>query len=225
MTPNNLKKMIIFSSERNRTIIERMISVEANVENRSASALIEKHIMHDLLPQNPSASTWVQFLYDGTWGIGDVLSACFGYLACGGSGWTAKHDNAFEIVRFAHHWECMSNSLPDVDAQEMPYFMSQFDSLVTKLQKIAKETKDSEAENEAHWAEELYKIAKEEPEYMRYGNIYQLIMNNWEYLKNWSITYRLLMSMASMEKHWHDYDMVRYELVRLLKEVSAEWND
>ena len=45
MSLNNLKKMIVFSSDRAKRIIENLIADEAQIENRSASALIEKHLM------------------------------------------------------------------------------------------------------------------------------------------------------------------------------------
>jgi hypothetical protein len=226
MSLNNLKKMIIFSNDRIKAIVERMVSDEATVEKRSASALIEKHILNDLLPENPNAAMWLQLLYDGSWGIGEVLEACFADLSAGVY-WQAKHDNALDIVKFAHHWECMANNMPNTEANEMHHFLSQLDSVVTKLENIAKEATSGqyEAQKEAKWAKDLYNIAKDEPEYMRFSNIYQLLLNNWEQLKNWSITYRLLADMVAMQKNWRNSEETRYELTQLLTTVSAEWND
>lgn len=226
MSLNNLKKMIIFSNDRIKAIVEKMVSDEATVEKRSASALIEKHILNDLLPENPNAAMWLQLLYDGSWGIGEVLEACFADLSAGVN-WQSKHDNALDIVKFAHHWECMANNIPDPEAHEMHHFLSQLDSVVTKLETIAEEATSGqyEAQKEAKWAKDLYNIAKDEPEYMRFSNIYQLLLNNWEHLKNWSITYRLLADMVAMQKNWRNTEETRYELTQLLTTVSAEWND
>lgn len=226
MSLNNLKKMIIFSNDRIKAIVERMVSDEATVEKRSASALIEKHILNDLLPENPNAAMWLQLLYDGSWGIGEVLEACFADLSAGVY-WQAKHDNALDIVKFAQHWECMANNMPDPEAHEMHHFLSQLDSVVTKLETIAEEATSGqyEAQKEAEWAKDLYNIAKDEPEYMRFSNIYQLLLNNWEHLKNWSITYRLLADMVAMQKNWRNTEETRYKLTQLLTTVSAEWND
>ena len=226
MSLNNLKKMIIFSNDRIKTIVEKMVSDEATVEKRSASALIEKHILNDLLPENPCAAMWLQLLYDGSWGIGEVLEACFANLSAG-IYWQAKHDNALNIVKFAHHWESMANNIPDPESHEMHHFLSQLDSVVTKLEIIAEETQNGqyEAQKEAKWAKDLYNIAKTEPEYMRFSNIYQLLLNNWEHLKNWTITYRLLADMVAMQKNWRNTEETRYELTQILTAVSAEWND
>lgn len=225
MSRNDLKKMMIFSSEKIKLIVENIISDEVAVESRSASALYEKHILNDLLPKNESASMWLKLLYDGSWGVGEVLNACFSYLS-GGINWEAKYDNSFELVRWAHHWECMANNLPDENAPEMYHFLLQLDSIVSKLDEIAKQSTQNQYEikKEADWAKELYKIAKNEPEYMRYCNIYQLLLNNWEVLKNWSITYRLLADLASMQKKWRNTEKTRYELTKLLKIISDEWD-
>lgn len=225
MSSNSLKKMIIFSNERIRKVIEGMISDEAIVEKRSASALIEKHLMNDLLPKEASASMWIQFMYEGIWGIGEVLDACFGYLAAGNN-WEAKHDNALELVKFAYHWDTMSNTLPDVKALEMHHFLSQLDSVVAKLEDVAEKASSGryESQKEAEWAKELYRIAVEEPVYMRFANIYQLILNNWGIFKNWSITYRLLSDMAAMQKNWRNTEETRYELTNILKNITNEWD-
>lgn len=226
MSSNKLKKMIIFSNNYRKTIIENMISDEAIVENRSASALIEKHILNDLLPKNPGVAMWLQSLYDGSWGIGEVLEACFADLSAG-IYWEAKHDNALDIVKFAHYWECIINSIPDPEAPEMYHFLSQLDSVVSKLETIAKEAKigQYEAQKEAKWAKELYNDAKNEPKYIRFSNIYQILLNNWEHFKNWSITYRLLADMVSMQKNWRNTAEIRYELTQILISVSSEWDN
>ena len=226
MSLNNVKKMIIFSSDRIKTIVEKMVSDEATIEKRSASAIIEKHILNDLLPKNPNAAMWLQFLYDGSWGIGDVLGACFGDLSAGVD-WQAKYDNALDIVKFANHWVCMTGSRPDPEAYKNPHFLSQFDSVVTKLETIAEEATSGqyEAQKKAEFAKDLYNIAKDKPEDMVYSSIYLLLLDNWEYLKNWSITYRLLADIVAMNKDWRNTEETRYELTQLLITVSAEWND
>lgn len=55
--------------------------------------------------------------------------------------------------------------------------------------------------------------------------VYQLLLNNWEDLKGWSITYRLLADLAVLEKGWRDTAETRTELLQLMKNVSAEWDD
>ena len=63
-----------------------------------------------------------------------------------------------------------------------------------------------------------------EPQHIKYLNIYKLLLNNWQDLKGWSITYRLLSDLASMEKGWRNTPEVRTKLLKILKEISNEWD-
>ena len=225
MSLNTLKKMIIFSNEKNKSIIEKIIDDESIIQNRSASSLIEQHLLNDLLPTNEEASFWLQFLYDGSWGIGEVLNAAFSYLASG-INWEAKYDNAFELVRVAHNWECIAHNTTDINAPEMHHFLSQLDSIANKLDNIATESNKNqyEAQKEASWAKKLYNIAQNEPENLKFSDIYQIILNNWESLKNWSITYRILLDMTKMQKNWRNTPETRYELTHILTTISNDWH-
>lgn len=229
MSLNSLKKMMIFSDERTKLIVEKIVADEAAIEKRSASAIIEKHILNDLLPKNQNAAAWIRFLYDGSWEIGKVLETCFAYLSSG-INCRAKYDNALAIVKFAHHLECMASSLPNAEAKEMHHFLSQFDSVVEILENTASESPETterqfEAKREAKWAKDLYNIAKNKPEYMLFSNIYQLILNNWEHLRNSTFTYRLLADLAAMQTNWTNNAETRLELARLIKSISDEWNE
>ena len=80
-------------------------------------------------------------------------------------------------------------------------------------------------QKEAEWTKELLSELREEPQHRRYTNIYQLILNNWENLKGYSVTYRLLADLAVLEKGWRNTAETRTELLNILKTVSIEWND
>ena len=229
MSLNTLKKMIVFSSDRAKRIIENLIADEAQIENRSASALIEKHLMDDLLPENSNARFWLEPLYNGDWGIGDVLNAAFGTNAAGTRGaWSSKWDNFLPLVQFALRQECACNTVPTGEEHELHHFRSQLDSICNKLEGLA-DDEDNENRyfysNEAKYARDLLKEATEEPQFMRYCNFYQLVIDNWEVLKDWSITFRMLSDLASMEKGWHNTPESRYELTQILKEISKDWDN
>lgn len=228
MSLNNLKKMIVFSSDRMKAIIENMIADEAAVENRSASALIEKHLYNDLMPQNKDARFWLDPLYQGEWSVGNVLHAAFAANAAGTRGaWSSKWGNFLPLIEFAKTQESLCNTVPTGEEQELHHFRSQLDSICEKLESLAEDKENPDAPyyaNEAKYARDLLKEAKEEPQYMRYINFYQLVIDNWEILKDWSITFRMLCDLATMEKGWRNTPEVRYELTRILSDISKEWN-
>ena len=243
MYKNNLEKMMIFSDEKIKTLIENIISDESVVENQSASALYEKHIFNSLLPlyqkhifnsllpSNISAQKWIQLMYDGYLEINEVISAAFRYLSSGIS-WQAKYKNALPLVEYASHLSTFSSAVPTGKEEELPYFLVQLDAVIGELEYYANNytgelegIKKSELLKEADYARELYKTAKDKPQCMKYINIYSLICNNWEYLKKHTITYRLLSAMAKMEKGWISDAETRYKLTQILKIVSDDWKD
>lgn len=228
MSKNSLKKMIVFGSERAKQIIETLISDETIIENRSASALIEKHLMDDLMPENKNARFWIECLYSGEWGIGDVLKAAFSTNAAGARGaWSSKWDNFLPLVEFALRQESLCNTVPTGEELELHHFRSQLDSICKKLEGLS-EDKDNQNNffymNEAKYARKLLKEANEEPEFMRYSNYYSLVIDNWDALKDWSITFRLLNDLAAMEQGWLTTPESRYELTQIIKELSKDWN-
>lgn len=229
MSLNNLKKMIVFSSDKAKQIIENLIADEAIIENRSASALIEKHLMDDLLPKNNNARLWLELLYTEEWGIGDVLKAAFSTNAAGTRGaWSSKWDNLLPLVEYALRQEILCNTVPTGKERELHHFRSQLDSICNKLEGLAADEDNKNSyfySNEAKFARELLKEANEEPEFMRYCNFYSLVIDNWNVLKDWSITFRMLNDLAAMEQGWRTTPESRYELTQIIKELSIDWND
>lgn len=230
MSLNNLKKMIIFSNQRIKLIIENIIADEATVKKRSASSVIEKHLINDLLPQNKNASYWLQLLYDESWKISDVLDAVFAWNAAGTRGaWSSKYNNLRPLVEFAAEQSCLCNTTPSGKEQEIYHFLTQLDSVCEKFKSLSDEATNDQKKyyykNEEKWARELLKEAIEDPRSMRYYNFYTLVLNNWDDLKDWSITFRMLSDLAALEKNLRNTEETRYELTQIMKKISAEWNE
>ena len=224
------KKLISFAK---LPLIDRLVKDEAEIENRSESAIIENHLLDSFLPENEQARWFVEgYLYgDGERkGIGATLEAIFSYNAAGTRGaWSSKYGNLLPIVQFAHSEQCFCNTIPTGEENELYHFRSQLDSICNKFELLAEEATDSSRkyyyEKEAKFARELLKEATNEPQFMRYCNFYQLIIDNWEDLKDWSITFRMLCDLASMEKGWRDNPDTRRKLLQLINDISVEWND
>lgn len=138
-----------------------------------------------------------------------------------------KHDNLLPIVKFAFSEESLCNTVPTGKEEHFPYFCSQFDSICSKLESLTDESADLNKQyyyqKEAKFARELLKEATDKPQYMRYCNFYNIIIDNWDDLKDWSITFRMLFALATMESGWRNTPESRMELLSLLKQVSDEW--
>ncbi|UYZ39014.1 hypothetical protein OD350_29440 (plasmid) [Clostridium beijerinckii] len=220
------KKLISFTK---LPLIDRLVKDEAEKENRSESAIIEIHLLKSFLPEEKNARFWTEnFLYSENGGIGRTLEAIFATNAAGVN-WGSKYDNLLPLVEFAKTQESLCNTVPTGEEIELHHCCSQLDSIVTKLEHLTDEETDTAEkyayQKEAKWAKDLLTQLREEPQYSRYVNIYQLLINNWEDLKGWSITYRLLADLVVLEKGWRNTAETRTELLNILKIVSAEWND
>lgn len=206
-------------------MVDKLVKDEAAVEKRSESAIIENRLLDSLLPREKNARYWVEnCLYSQEGGIGKTLEAIF-FSNAAGLNWEAVHDNLLPIVEFAKTQDNLCWTKPTGKENQLHHFCLQLDALCQKLDTLAESKVDKklEFENEAKWARELYKEAVEEPQFMRYVNFYQIILNCWDELKNWSITYRLLADLASMQNGWKDTPEARQELLKLLHQVSNEW--
>lgn len=224
MSKNNLKKIMLFTSETTRNIIETIIQDESMIEGRTQSSIIEQHLLNELLPQNNNAKFWLEQLYSGEWELQRVLNAIFDMLS-GGINWEARYTNGLPLVQYAYKWHCIKKK-PNFDftSKEIHHFKSQFDSVVQRLMLHAEKTTKIEDQKEAEWAHSLYTKFEKEPNEFEVSHLYQLLLSNWDIFENWTITYRLLSDMVIMEKEWINNEESRYELKQLLTKLSKEWN-
>lgn len=211
-------------------LIDKLVKDEAEIENHSESAIIEKHILDSFLPKNGQARYFAEFyLYGDTenHGIGATLDAIFSYNSEGSESQTSKYTNLLPIVQFARTQQIYCNTIPTGKEPDFRHFCSQLRSIYNKFKCLSENAKDSESkfyyQNEANFMRDLLKEATEEPQFMRYSNFYQIVIDNWVDLQNWSITFRMLSDLAKMEKGWKDTPETRTTLLQLLKDVSTEW--
>lgn len=53
-------------------------------------------------------------------------------------------------------------------------------------------------------------------------DIYKLIVDNWNYLGERSVTYRLLADLVALGNNWTETAEDRFELLNIIKKTSAE---
>lgn len=218
MIKNDLKKMIVFTNQKNKKVVENFVHDEAERENRSASSLIESHILNDIMPKNNNVRNWIFLLYSENWKIEDVLIAFFDFCSVGVN-FRAKENNCLKLIEYIYEEERHTRNPFPKNAPEMHHFLSQFDSLVENLEK------NSSAE-QVKWAKELLtNLENNRIEFINFVDLYDLIIHNWEALKEWSFTFRLLCDLVKMQEFWRNDSRQRLEIVELLTDISSEWKD
>ena len=207
-----------------RALIDSIASDEAAVTKRSVSGIIEQHLLNSMLPQNRNAAAFVRMSHtDGIMDIEYIFSAVFEYLAAG-INWEAKETNARSLVMLYHELSVNSAILTG-EEKEWKYVVNQLDSIAKKLEQAGKATPDCENELKinAEYVRDIISEIEKNPTYIRFTSITGLILSNWEWLNNFTFTYRLLSFVSTMQKGIRNDAETRYNLIRILKEITAEW--
>jgi len=141
--------------------------------------------------------------------IPQTLDAVFAYNAAGLDG-KSKYDNLQPLVEFAYHYSIQCNASIARDAPALPICYSLFESLL----------------NELTFEKTLLSEFKENPTHSTLIKIYLLLLNNWDKLKDFQTTYRLLSAMAELEtdNNHQDSKEAKQQLFRTLQLVMKDWN-
>ena len=215
MIPNALKKMIIFSSEKRRKVLENAIKDRAAVANCTESAVIDQALSSYLLPQNQDAAMWVELLYDGDT-LSESYARAFSYLASG-TMWGAKHTNGQPLVT------CFCRLIgPDFyrfqgDENLLSHFISQLESIAELLP-------ETSLLSDKKWLEHQIKQLRKDPQDVDAQELIYLIHRQFEHLKDNTRTYRALADLARIAgPSMRDTAQHRTAYIDALKSVSAEW--
>lgn len=224
---NQLKKMIVFSNEKTKQMIETIIADEANATRLSGSALIEDHILNDILPTNKIGRDLFQDLYSGK-PIKDILSALFNMNAAGTNfecRW--EPDTMRPFVEYAmdlmvkNHFR---NRGGTYNREKNPYLLSQLKTLVHILREADETNRAANLHNTISFFEDYIGLTDENVEEIRMSSYLQMIQDNWDILSKSTYTYRALYGILEVEYDWETYPEERYQLGQLIKENSMSWD-
>ena len=121
-----------------------------------------------------------------------------------GNDWQAQKDTLLPLVKFLEDQELSCPSEITGTEPDIYHFSSQ-------LKAIAKKINTPEV-----W--ELKRIAEEEPQKIELLSYIQLILENWDELKAWSITYRCLHDIVVLKNNWDESKF--NELIRIIKRLD-----
>jgi len=219
--PKKNQKVLYFQQ---KELIESMLSDEAVAERRNnMSNILESHILNSMLPKNGNAAAFVRALYSSNtndFELGKTFADVFSYLS-GGFDRKAVADNGRPLVEHFHQLSLQAESATGKE-NDWNYLLSQFDSVITKLEKVGMKSGEV-TELDIQYQRELFAKLERNPSGERFTVLTSIILEYWPVLRNFDRTYRLLMSMANMQKGIRNDAEARYTLVQLLKEITDEW--
>ncbi len=210
MSKNSVKRTVIHSDDIHRMICDGVLNDHAEVEKTSVSMVIENLIMWHLLPKNPKAMQETALLYypaDVRKSISEVLSRIFDYYAAG-TNWNAAYDNGFALIQFTS--DLIANT-PNYYVTADAYLDSKLDSIAIKL--------ESHAESEMIKTLIGHDLNRDDV-----INLITLIIDNWQVLGNWTITYRMLCVLMKQSKPRNDTARERVDLIKIIDKISQEWD-
>jgi hypothetical protein len=198
------------------TLIKSLLGDIAKTENKSISGIIEQIILETLLPADKNMR-WIaeNYLYSPDWSISKTLTIIFENNSAG-INFQAVHDNMIELVQFANKQEIFKTTMLTGKEAELHHMASQLQSILNYL------SKSGGYDETVTWGNEILEELQTEPRITRLTNIYQLIINSWDVLKNRTETYRLLSDITSVSSYINNIDM-RKELLHLMIKISNEW--
>lgn len=226
--PNNLKKMFIFSNLKTRNFVEILIKEEMVDTGRSFSFLAEKHMLNDLLPADPSARIWVELMYSEQLEVNDVLFKTFNYMS-EGINFKSKHSNALPLIEFVIN-EIFHKKTKIKPDDHIYHLKSQMESVVGYINSYCESLIDDNDNNdktellkELSNAKFLFNDISDEKYSQCISEYFDFLKRNWEILKEYSRTFRLLADLI----HYSNIDNSnnnKFKLRVILKKVTKTWN-
>lgn len=210
-------------------LINRILKDKSETLNITESAVVEQVLVDNFLPKNSGARFIVEnCLYSENGSVSKTLSALFSDNAAGTRGcWSSRYGNFLPLVMLAQGLSVHSEMMLTGEEHEYHHLCEQMDSVAKKFKLIYDNEEDSgikyDLSKEVKASEYLLKELKNEPQFIRFVNIYRLLTDNWSYFKDWSITFRLLADMAALDSGMGNNAEDRMRLLEIIKDISDEW--
>jgi len=187
------------------------------------SELIEDLIINALMPEHPTAkrlSSTILFADDG--GTAATIMAIFQLAAAG----VNVPDDLMPFIEFSRRQELGNQTVLSGDEPDIYHLINQADSITTFLEEKANERGVHRSViDDIALGQSLIHDLQTVPSCCRIFNFYNIVLHNWDDLKDLSITYRLLADLVKLERAWDESLDKKAELLELLKKESEKWSD
>jgi hypothetical protein len=189
-------------------VLRNIIKDKAVLSERSMEEIVVEILEEDLLPAHSSVKDIILRNLYAHQGVGHTVSAIF-QVTSGGMEWKAKHSNLRPLVQF-----CLENQKNNfrLTNSEAGYLKSNLKLLLEHL-----------SDKKALELNDTVDLLEEGVSEVNAKNLYQILLRNWAELKSWSVTYRTLYGVTSASGTWSEDEKTRMRLLKILKEISEEW--
>lgn len=193
---------------------EKAAADEAEVQGTSSSSILVDALSNRYVSSN-DAEWFANIIYEK--GIDVGMAAFYGQLAAGVN-WKSTHDNAFPLVLLTQKY--MIGAKMNID-DEKEYINNCLDSLKIRINKIgnADEINANDIKVSIKTLELI--LSKQDAE-IDFRGIIETLIDFWEYINDWTITYRLLSAIHRAIAINEDAGK-RLEVIKTVNMITSEW--
>lgn len=221
-----------FADDEAKRLVQAFIKDESAITGKASMDLINAHLAEAVLTTNRTAAEWIRDLYlpggsdEKPEMVGKIMDSIFTYFANQDVKALLASDRS-QFVEFAYSQCVMAGETITENEERTSLFWRQADAVNKLIRRDEKtvilampEYKDREIDVTSDLNELKYLLdSKKQPSVLTFRILYQLVLDLWVYLQDKSATYRLLASMASLQK-WDDTPGTRVHLATMIKNAD-----
>lgn len=214
--PSTLKKMIVFSSENKRRLIEGVVKDLSADTGKSESSIIEQALENQILPKDDNARYWLSLLYTGGT-LADAYAQVFAFFSAG-TLWEASNSNGKPLVfEFCRLLSMVSPAITGKE-KELQHLLSQIESICDMLPA-------GQASSDIALCKRCIDQIVTAPDDLYLMDIAGIILRNWSIVGNHTRTYRALCDIVHISAPYlPDTPHTRRQFLIALTTVSADWH-
>lgn len=138
--------------------------------------------------------------------------------------WEAKHDNLLPLVEFAREQEQRHGTPLSGQEETIMFLRNYLKAVSTELKRIRNRERMGMDPDRDDAGERLCEVLEKAP----YSedlllHIYDYLLDGWDTVKGWSITYRVLFGLTKTRGYWDTDFRDEIECLKIIKSVRDEW--
>lgn len=154
-----------------------------------------------------------------TAGIDYVLKSYFSKVAKDRV-FRSDYNKILDIINFSYTLARVSNAKFDKESRSARQLKVNLKRITAVLHRVAKEKNSDKLGEEYAWATYFLTLIDEEPERLTLGNLYSVIVSNFDYIKEMDETYKLLSAICSMQRDYVHTIETEEELKQLIIDAT-----
>lgn len=226
MAIKSLKKTLVYTSERNKELIESMLKDASTCTSKPQSEIMEGYILNGLLTEDKEINILIKSLYvNGTSEPKDIVTYIFEHQI---KNLFADQLN-FDIQPLIEYVliEQIYCGKTQLNTSFISELIKHLRMIKEKIEEISKNFIDSEEEEKyLHITKTLnflIEVAASDEFNLQIMNYYRFFKNYWNEVKELRASYEVLSDLVLIQNGWRNTPESRYGLVCCLRDLANNW--